>query len=306
MSGRIIEITSNGRALHKERGFLAVREDGKTIGRVPLDDIDTVIAAAHGLYWSGNILAALAERSVPIVFIGANYTPIAHILPIAGHHNQGVIMQAQADASLPTRKRLWAQIIKAKIQAQADILSIIGQENERLIYLKSQVKTGDATGREAASAQYYWPKLLGADFRRDRSRAGANVLLNYGYTVLRAATARAIVSAGLNPALSLHHVSNGQALRLADDLMEPFRPAIDIAVYDLMKQGKTSINKDIKAILTAVLNIDYLTENGHTPLSHLMVRIAQSLAKVYLKQEKTLALPLSLCPILDQLKLETP
>ena len=83
----------------------------------------------------------------------------------------------------------------------------------------------------------------------------------------------------------LHHVSNGQALRLADDLMEPFRPAMDIAVYDLMKQGKTSLDKDTKAILTAVLTIDYLTKNGHTPLSHLMVRIAQSLAKIYQKQE---------------------
>ncbi|MCF6275099.1 MAG: CRISPR-associated endonuclease Cas1, partial [Robiginitomaculum sp.] len=97
MSGRIIEITTPGRSIHKDRGFMEIREDGETIGRVPLDDIDTIIAAAHGLFWSGNILAALAERSVPVVFVGSNFSPVSHILPIASHHNQGAIMQAQAD-----------------------------------------------------------------------------------------------------------------------------------------------------------------------------------------------------------------
>ncbi len=306
MSGRIVEITSNGRSLHKERGFLAVCADGETIGRVPLDDIDTVIAAAHGLNWSGNILAALAERSVPIVFIGSNFAPTAHVLPLAGHHNQGMIMQAQADATQPLRKRLWAQVIKAKIQAQADILTLIGQPNERLIRLKSEVKSGDSTGREAVAAQVYWPKLMGAGFRRDRGIDGANALLNYGYTVLRAATARAIVAAGLNPALSLHHVSDGQALRLADDLMEPFRPAIDLAVYDLVQKEQMDINKDTKAALAKVLQTDYRTDHGHTPLSHVLVRLAQSLAKIYMKEEKVLALPLLMYPVLDQLKLESP
>ena len=304
MSGRIIEITTPGRGLHLERGFLAVREDGQTIGRVPLDDIDTVIAAAHGLYWSGNVLAALAERGVPVVFMAKNYAPIAHILPLAGHHNQGAVMQAQADSSLPTRKRLWAQITKAKIEAQAEVLMLIGLPHKRLIRLKSEVKSGDPSNREAAAAQYYWPQLMGAEFRRNRGENDANALFNYGYTILRAATARAIVAAGLNPSLSLHHVSNGQALRLADDLMEPFRPAIDIAVYDLVKSGQTGITKDVKAKLAAVLTVDYMTTNGHTPLSHVLVRTAQSLAKVYLKQQSTLTLPTQMRPILDQLKLE--
>ena len=176
--GRIIELTTPNRSLHKERGFLAIREHGETIGRVPLDDIDAVIAATPGLYWSGNALAALAQRSVPVVFTGQNFTPVSHLLPLAAHHAQGAIMQAQADASLPLRKRLWAQIIKAKIKAQEDMLRLADKPCERLVRLHGEVRSGDPDNREAAAAQYYWPQLFGKDFRRNRTENGANAMLN--------------------------------------------------------------------------------------------------------------------------------
>lgn len=306
MSGRIIEITTPGRQLHLERGFVAICEDGKTIGRVPLDDIDVILAAAPGLYWSGNVLAALAERSIPVVLIGKNFAPIAHILPLASHHAQGFHMQAQADCPLPTRKRLWAQIIKAKIEAQAEILKLNNLPFERLHKLKSEVKSGDNTNREALAAQVYWPSLMGKSFQRDRGAEGANALLNYGYTILRAATARAIVGAGLNPSLSLHHASSGDALRLADDLMEPFRPAVDIAVYDLVGSKRTELDPDVKAELAAVLNVDYITINGRSPLSHVLIRLARSLAQVFLKEESRLQLPSPMHPQLNQLPLTSP
>ncbi len=303
MTGRIIEITTPGRSLHLDRGFLTIRENGKSVGRVPLDDIDAVIAATPGLYWSGNLLSALAQRSVAIVLIGQNFAPIAHILPLAAHHNQGNFMQAQAECSMPVKKRLWAQLIKAKIEAQAHVLSLAGQANERLNHLKTEVKSGDTTNREAAAAQYYWRHLMGHEFRRNRAEIGANALLNYGYTILRAATARAIVASGLNPSLSLHHASNGEALRLADDLMEPFRPTIDLTVYDLVKSGTTQLTPEVKAKLVAVLEVDFIMKNGHTPLSHALVRLAQSLAGVYLKEQTGLALPSPMRPVLDQLAL---
>ncbi len=298
--GQIIEITGNGQSLHKDRGFLAVRQDGKTLGRVPLDDIDAVISAAHGLYWSANALSALAERSVPIVLIGSNFVPTAHILPISAHHIQGHIMQAQAEASLPLRKRLWAQIVRAKITAQAEALTLLERPNERLLRLAKNVKSGDPDNREAQAAQYYWPLLLGPKFHRDRSANDANALLNYGYTILRSCTARAIVAAGLNPALSLHHASDGQALRLADDLMEPFRPAIDIAVYDLITAGTDTVDKTAKTALAAIMQWDYKTDNGHSPLSQVLVRLSQSLAKVYQKEIKQLDLPSPLLPLKQQ------
>ncbi len=295
--GRIIELTKPNRSLHKERGFLAIREGGETIGRVPLDDIDAVIAATPGLYWSGNALAALAERSIPVVFTGQNFTPVSHLLPLAAHHAQGAIMQTQADASLPLRKRLWMQIVKAKIKAQEEALALTNKPIERLVRLQTQVRSGDPDNREAAAAQYYWPKLFGKEFRRNREQNGANAMLNYGYTVLRASTARAIVAAGLNPSLSLHHASNSSALRLADDLMEPFRPLIDIIVLDLLNEGYCEIEPIVKQRLVGVLSIDYETENGYTPLSHVLVLVSQSLAAVYQKKEVGMNLPLSLRPL---------
>jgi len=295
--GRIVEITNPGRSVHKDHGFLAIREGGQTLGRVPLDDIDAVIAASQGITWSGTSLTALAERSVPVVFVGKNFAPIAHILPLAAHHNQGGIMQAQADAKQPVRKRLWADIVRRKISAQQAALQLYGLESARLAKLKLDVTSGDPDNREAAAAQYYWRTLFGEDFSRDRVSPGSNIALNYGYAILRAATARAIVASGLNPSLSVHHVSGGDALRLADDLMEPFRSAIDITVKDMRLGATDELTPVLKTELAAVMLADYATENGRTPLSQVLVRLAQSLARVYLGTDKRLDWPHSDIPL---------
>lgn len=294
--GRIVELMSPGLSVHKERGFLAVKDGDVTRGRVPLDDIDAVIAAARGLCWSGNSLAALAERSIPVVLTGASFAPVAHILPLASHHAQGVIMQAQADASLPVKKRLWASIVKRKIEAQNGALELTGAGTERLKRLACEVRSGDPDNREAAAAQIYWPLMMGKSFSRDRVAAGVNSALNYGYAVLRAAAARAIVAAGLNPSLSIHHVSSGDALRLADDLMEPFRPAVDIIVRDLRDELNGELLPDLKRSLAEVLQVDYETDAGRAPLSRVLVRCAQSLARVYQKQERELWWPDTVIP----------
>lgn len=306
--GRIIEITNPGRSVHRDRGFLAIRESGQTLGRVPLDDIDAVIAASQGTNWSGNSLAALAERSVPIVFVGKNFTPIAHVLPLAAHHNQGEIMQAQADSKLPLRKRLWADIVRRKISAQQAALQLYNLDSMRLTRLKSEVRSGDPDNREAAAAQYYWPTLFGDKFFRDRTSPGSNTALNYGYAILRAATARAIVAAGLNPSLSVHHASGGDALRLADDLMEPFRPAVDVAVKDMQLGAEDELTPALKTELATIMQVDYATANGRTPLSQVLVRLAQSLARVYLGKDRQLDWPHSDIPLLtsaDQVSEET-
>ena len=303
MVGRIIEITKEGYAVHKERGFLAIRSDGQTIGRVPLDDIDAVIGAAHGTLWSNNALMALAERAVPVVLMARNFAPVGYILSVNAHHDQGLRFQAQADATKPTRKRLWAQTVKAKISAQSEVLTLINKPAQRLEQLIREVQSGDTTNREAVAAQYYWPQLMGSDFRRDQGADHANAMLNYGYAVLRSATARAIVAAGLHPSLGLHHLSGGDGLRLADDLMEPFRPAIDLAVYDLIREGHSDVNTDVKQALGAVLLVDYITDNGRTPLSQVLVRMAQSLASVFLGEATSLNLPKQLCPKLGELPL---
>lgn len=299
MSGRVIDISSNGLSLSLKRGFLRVMSSNEKISDVPLGDIDTVIVSASGAVISTNLMAALADQGSTIVVSGKNFTPSVMIVNCDGNHAQGRKMRAQADASRPTRKRLWAEIVRAKILAQANALDSINQPAERLKKLAAEVKSGDTTNREAIAAQVYWPRLFSSEFRRNREQPGVNAMLNYGYAVLRSAAARAIVGAGLHPSLSLHHVSNASAFCLADDLMEPFRPAVDLLVLELNLAGSSMEDVETRARLAAVLQADFVTKNGHSPLSVVLVRLAQSLSAVFEGGKSNLVFPKSKLPIVS-------
>lgn len=298
MLGRIIEISGEGRRLSLHRGFLEIYGPEGCIGQVPLDDIEAVIASSPAVSYTNQALSALAERGAPVVICGRNFAPSAFLLPVDGHHAQGERFEAQAAASQPVRKRLWAEIVKAKIGAQATALERAGGTALPLRILAQRVRSGDTGNIEAQAAQKYLPAMFGDAFRRDRDAAGINGALNYGYTVLRAATARSIVAAGLHPSLGLHHVSKGSSLRLADDLMEPFRPAVDIVVWSMTKDGDfADLDPPRKRRLAGVLHADYSTAEGASPLSNVLTRLAQSLAQVFLGERKRLAWPLSYIPL---------
>lgn len=290
MVGQILELNRTGLTVHKRRGFLAV-DDGETeAGRIGLDDVEVVLAASPGLMWSNTALAELAARQVPVMVLGPAFTPVAVVLPLDGHHAQAQRFRAQADASLPLRKQAWATLVRHKIAAQADALDRVGAPSERLRRLLVAVRSGDPDNREAQAAQAYWPLMMGQKFRRERTADGANAMLNYGYAVLRAGTARAIVAAGLHPSMSLHHKSGGDALALADDLMEPFRPTVDLIVHRLIAAGRTGV-EDSREDLVACLNADFPTWNGATPLSQVLVRLAQSLASSFLARKLRMDFP---------------
>lgn len=295
MVGQILELTRTGLSVHKRRGFLAVDADGSEVGRLGLEDIEGVLVESPGVMWSNTVLAELAARSVPVMILGQNFAPVAVVLPLSGHHAQGERFRAQAEASKPLRKQAWASLVRHKIAAQAEALDRIGASSERLRRLMMTVRSGDPDNREAQAAQAYWPLLMGKDFRRDREAHGANALLNYGYAVLRAATARAIVAAGLHPSLSLHHRSGGDALALADDLMEPFRPTVDLAVHRLVACGTARV-EDAREELIACLNADFPTRNGATPLSHVLVHLARSLSTSFLERKLRLDFPMRPLP----------
>ena len=290
MVGQILELTRSGLAVHKRRGFLAVDEAGAEAGRIGLEDIEAVLTASPGLMWSNTALAELAARQVPVMMLGPSFTPVAVVLPLVGHHAQAERFRAQAEATLPLRKQAWANVVRHKITAQAEALDRLGAPSARLRRLVAAVRSGDPDNREAQAARAYWPLLMGKEFRRDRDASGANAMLNYGYAVLRAATARAIVASGLHPSLSLHHRSGGDALALADDLMEPFRPAVDLVVHRLLASGTIEVT-DARADLVACLSADFPTKNGATPLSHVLVRLAQSLARSFLDRKLRLDFP---------------
>lgn len=296
MVGRILELSRDNLAVHKSRGFLSVREGGTEIGAAELDDLDAVLVSAQGVMWSNTALSQLAAQNVPVMILGANFAPNAVVLPLCGHGEQGYRMRYQAAASMPLQKQIWAKLVRHKIFAQAAVLDRIGCSCERLNRLSYAVRSGDPDNREGQAAQAYWPMLFGKDFRRDRDMSGANALLNYGYAVLRAATARAIVSTGLHPSLTVHHKSGGDALALADDLMEPFRPTIDLTVYHLIEQGIIEV-PEARTKLVGTLRVSFRTKQGISPLSQVLVRLAQSLAKSFEDKKTKLELPLTVLPI---------
>ena len=291
MIGRVIEIASEGRHLARYRGLMTVSSGNAEDGRVPLDDIGVLLCNARGLTYSNDLLTELARRGTAVVLCGTNYLPVAWIWPLDGNHIQALRMRCQLEATLPLRKRLWQTMVKTKIEQQKSVLEMLGKSDGGLDTLARRVKSGDPDNMEAQAARRYWPRLFGADFQRERFGEMPNPLLNYGYTVLRAAMARAVTAAGLHPSLGVHHHNRYDAMCLVDDLMEPFRPAVDYVVVRLVESGCTEVTSEAKRMLVGVLAADMSTDRGTTPLETCLERAAQSLAQSFEVKQASLVFP---------------
>jgi len=281
MIGGLVEIAEEGRHLSLFRGFLKVSMDGSEIGRVPLDDIHTLLISAHGTSISTNLMTELAERKAMVVTLGRNWHPKTITLPLNAHYQGAGILQDQIALSVPRAKRLWQQVVVDKIGNQAKILRWHNGDVikvRELEILMGRVRSGDPDNMEAQAARHYWPGLMGSDFRRDTAGGDINGYLNYGYAILRAATARAVVSAGLTPALGIHHKNKYNSFALVDDLMEPYRPLVDNLVRQMSDRGDTlsSLGPEEKRALAAVLQYDLPGQKGMSPLVNCLHTLAQS------------------------------
>lgn len=297
MVGRVVEIETDGRHLSVHRGFLIVGEHSAEIGRIPLDDIAAILANAHGLTYTNNALIELSGRGVPVVLCGRNHMPAAIVWPVDAHHVQTGRMTDQVAASLPLKKRLWAQLVRAKILAQGGALAAVGAPSGGFYLLSRKVRSGDPDNVEAEAARRYWPLIFGRDFRRDTDGGGINGLLNYGYAVLRAGVARAVMACGLHPAFGLMHSNRSNPMVLVDDLMEPFRPTVDREVHRLVARGVAEVGRDAKAELARIMVIDLPTSVGLSPLMTCAERLAQSLARIYGGDGDKLDLPIPPLPL---------
>ncbi|WP_252181179.1 type II CRISPR-associated endonuclease Cas1 [Azospirillum sp. B4] len=295
--GRVVDIATDGRHLSVHRGFLVVEERGDEVGRVPLDDVEAVIASARALTFSANLLQALAERGVGLVVCGTNHQPVSVLMPVVGHHAQAGRVRDQIEAGKPLTKRLWQGLVRAKVENQGAVLARMGLPHGAFATLARAVRSGDPDNIEAQAARRYWPLLMGAEFRRDADAGGVNALLNYGYAVLRGAVARAVLAAGLHPSIGVHHANRGNPLCLVDDVMEPFRPLVDAVVVDLVRQGMDQVTPEAKRQLAALLVMDMATSRGTTPLSTCVIRLAASLAQAFETGRPDLDLPLTPLPL---------
>jgi len=301
MIGRILDIAQDKRHLSLERGFLVVHAEGQEQGRVALDDIAAVIVSGHGITHSSNLLAALAERALPFVLCGNNHHPVGMLWAVEGNYRQSGRMDAQLEAGKPMKKRLWQQVVRSKLRMQATVLECVGAPSAPLLHLSEKVRSGDPENIEAQGARTYWALMFGTEFRRNRDAPGINALLNYGYTVLRSATARAVMASGLHPGLGLHHCNALNAMRLVDDLMEPFRPLIDLRVHALTKSKRDTLEPPNKKALADVLYHDLPSVAGVTPVMASISKLTNSLAQAYEGAGKILELP---CQAIEPLWLQ--
>ncbi|WP_372072244.1 type II CRISPR-associated endonuclease Cas1 [Tistrella mobilis] len=279
---RIVDIATDGRHLSVSRGFMVVSEDGREVGRVPLDDVAAVVVHAHGVTWTTSLAVALAGRGATLLLCGTNHAPVAVCLPIDGHHAQNARIRAQWQASRPLTKQLWRRIVVAKIRCQAAVLEAHGCSGQALEHMARRVGSGDPQNLEAQAARRYWPLLMGENFRRDRSLDGINAMLNYGYTILRSLCARSVVAAGLHPSIGIHHANRGNALALADDVIEPFRPIVDALTLALLAQGISGVTPESKRVYAGLIAIDMPGPDGTTTLSGVVTRCCQTLAMAFI------------------------
>jgi CRISPR-associated protein Cas1 len=292
MTGRTIEVSSAAH-LSLRRRQLVIERAGLAPVTSPLEDLAHLITTNPQITCTNALLAALAEAKVSLVICGADHMPAGVLLPYAANELSGERLRAQLACSKPMAKRLWQSVVSCKLERQGDLLALATGLDAGLHAMAKRVRSGDPDNLEAQGAQRYWPRLLGATFRRDRDAADANRLLNYAYAILRAATARALIGSGLFPAVGLFHSNRGDAFALASDIMEPFRPFADGIVYELAQNGQASVPLDrtLKTHLLAVLNIGVWIDSQTMPLSMALERTAASLAASFNQRRNLLRLP---------------
>lgn len=259
---------------------------------IPIEDVGMVILENQMLSVTMPLLNELIDAGVCVVLCDAKGMPHAILQNLDGNNLQGEFLRNQINVGEVLKKQLWKQIIEAKIRNQSALLEKIRQKGQILKPYYMNVKSGDCDNREGSAARIYWGCLFGEDFVRDRSIPGINAMLNYGYTILRAATARALISSGLTPSLGIFHHNRSNAFPLADDLMEPFRPFVDEAVYHLCEEGKLEVDKTAKGELIGILNCDTYYSKVTRPLQIGLSMTMASLAKCFSGTQKDLSLPM--------------
>lgn len=255
----------------------------EAVRTIPIEDIGVVVLDNRQITITQGVVETLLENNCAIITCDNAHLPVGLMLPLCGNTTQSERFRLQIDASLPLKKQLWQQTVQCKIRNQAAVL-----QNTRNAIVKNmlawagEVKSGDSDNLEGRAAAYYWrnlfPDILG--FTRDRNGLPPNNLLNYGYAILRAVVARALVGSGLLPTLGIHHHNRYNAYCLADDIMEPYRPYVDALVCRLVSDGHITeeLTTELKRELLQIPTLDVVINGKRSPL---MVAVGQTTASLY-------------------------
>lgn len=250
---------------------------------VPIEDIGVVVLDDRRITITHGVLDKLLANNCAVIICDTSHMPAGLLLPLDGNSIQNERFRQQLESSLPLRKQLWQQTIQCKIRNQAAVLhKTRGQTVKNMMVWANEVKSGDSENKEAQAAAYYWRNLFPMieNFSRGRDGVAPNALLNYGYAILRAVVARALVGSGLLPTLGIHHHNRYNAYCLADDVMEPYRPYVDelvIKVFEKYGSSSEELTKEIKAELLIIPMIDVVINGKRSPL---MIGVSQTTASL--------------------------
>ena len=279
----------NPASIAVKNGSLAISQDGNLRGLIPLEDIWVLIIESHQVQVTAAALSHLVDAGIGVMLCGDDHMPNGLLLPIGAHSRHAAIVDDQLAITKPLKKRLWQRIVKAKIANQGRVLDLLGSDGSAVRGLVNEVLSGDTSNRESVAATAYFRRLLPRGGRRAGPYTPA---LDYGYTVLRSGVGRTAVSGGWLVSRGIHHSSNLNAFNLVDDLIEPFRPVIDLLVVQEELGGE--LTSDKKRSLASVFEVLVKTAMGEVPFKLLSKKSSIRL-RLPLKQ----AMPRSLsCPAL--------
>lgn len=262
----------------------------------PIEDIGAVVIESEQVTLTSYLISSLLENKVALIVCDSRHMPSGLMLPLDGNTLQSERFDAQISASLPLKKQLWQQTVSMKIRNQGAVLrKVNGMEIGNMLAWASKVRSGDPDNLESRAAAYYWRNLFGEDsgFVRRQDGDDPNALLNYGYAILRAVIARSLVASGLNPTLGIHHSNKYNAYCLADDIMEPYRPYVDLLVLDIILKYNLppQISNETKRHLLTIPAIDVRMGKISRPLMIAASMTTASLAKCYLGESRKLIFP---------------
>jgi CRISPR-associated protein Cas1 len=277
----------------KDKQILVSFPEEKEPRKAPIEDTGIVILDHARITITQPLISSLLDNNIALVTCNGKHMPQGMLLNLEGHHTQQANLTAQIETTKALKDRLWKQVIQQKIENQAGLLQQNDVKAENMLYWAKEVNNGDPENYEGRAAANYWKKLFDSEFIRGRFEEGPNVLLNYGYAILRAIVARSLVGSGLHPSFGIHHHNKYNAYCLADDMMEPYRPFVDQLVLQIMESEPEwgELTTDIKSMLLLIPTLDVVINKKRSPLMVAVQQTTASLVKCYLKEEKKLKLP---------------
>ncbi|MCX8524448.1 type II CRISPR-associated endonuclease Cas1 [Chryseobacterium formosus] len=279
--------------LKDEQMYIMEPSSNEMKGKVPVEDLGLLMLDHFQITISHQLIQKMMGKNVVVVSCDSHHLPHGIMLPLYGHSEHSDRIKDQLEASEPLKKQLWKQTIECKIENQKEVLRRLGNYFEPMLDYQNNVKSGDITNMEGIAAQHYWKYLISLDFLRQRFGDSPNQFFNFGYAVLRSIVARAIVETGLLPVLGIFHKNKYNPYCLADDLMEPYRPFIDLLVMDWLTKNPNieELTKEFKSHILQIATKDVVIDSKTRPLLVAVKITATSLYKCYKGEKRLISYP---------------